>query len=130
MIIAIVSCYLATYLAVGFDRLFRNYMNKYMDEKLREKIEFLEKRYFDACGVKRVRNEGIIEKFAVHYSDDYEMKDVRGEFSEYLEWNCAAMDGIKSRLECLCNARRMNMTSGGSELWFKSRRPGLAKFER
>jgi len=124
VIVTIVSCHIATYLGVGFSGMFQNYINRYINGKLKDKIELLEKRRSIDYKMKG------IEKFAVDYSSNHEIKDAWNEFNNYLLWNQAALDDIKSRLDALYITRKMKMTSGGTKLWFGDRRPGLTKSSR
>jgi len=124
VIVTIVGCHIATYLGVGFSGMFQGYINRYIDGKLKDRIELLEER------AGRVENEGVIERFAVDYSNNPEIKNAWNEFNNYLLWNQSALDDIKSRLDALYIRRKMKMTSGGTELWFGDRRPGLTRSSR
>lgn len=129
VIVAIFSCHIATYFGVGCTGIFQNYIKKYIDAMLKEKIELLEKEYF-SHRTEGIQTNGVVEKFAVHYSNNYEIKDAWDEFKEYVIWDCNRLDGIKSKLEALSAMRKMKITSGGTELWFNDRRPGLTKISR
>lgn len=127
VIVAILGCHIATYLGMGFTGMFQNYINRYIDSRLKERIKSIEKKHLMVEGIQSNR----FEKFAVEYSNNYEIKDAWSEFNDYLVWNSNRLNDIKSKLNALSNMRKMmGMTSGGTELWFSDRRPGLTKFSR
>jgi len=72
-----------------------------------------------------IETKEVFEKFLMRYENDEELRVICDNFMEYISTRDQEMlSRIRSKLEKLKNTRKLG-THGGTELWYRNRRPGV-----